>query len=106
MGLSGAGGGLDVGWGEVGVAEGDVVPDGAVEQVDVLGHEGDGVEKLLGGQVAQVDAADGDGTAVRVPESGNEVEQGGFAGPLGPTIAVTVCAGTVKVTSCSTGWSG
>ena len=65
----------------VGAGIPEVVADRVVEEVGVLADDADrGPQRLLR-EVAHVDAVDADGAARDVVEAGNELRQGGLAGP-------------------------
>ena len=85
----------------------DVLPHRSREKPAVLQHHAEGATQAGPGVAADVDAVDQDGTRGDLVETRKEVDDGGLAGArVLPTIAVTLPAGAVKVTSLSTGTSG
>lgn len=60
-------------------AEGDVFSEGGTEQEGFLGDEADGGAELVEVEVAQIDAIEEDAAGGGVEESGQEIEEGGFA---------------------------
>ena len=74
---------LDLGVARAGAAVGDVVAQGAVEQVDVLLHQADGAAQALLRHVTHVLAVDADGAARHVVEARQQRASGGLAATRG-----------------------
>ena len=75
--------------GGIGAGQPDVVDERRVEQVRVLGDQGDEPTQLVELELANVAAADGDAAALRVPEAQHQVRRGGFASTGTPAMRET-----------------
>ena len=75
--------GADLVVGGVGPGIEQVGADGVVEEMGILGDDADTLVDRVELQVADIDAADADGAALRVVEARDEVGDGGFAGAGG-----------------------
>ena len=71
---------LDLGLGRVRLRDPEVFGDGAVEQVGVLGDDGDGLAERRQRDFADVAAADQDAAAVGIEEAQQQPDQGRLAG--------------------------
>ena len=90
-------------WVGVGASELDVVLHAVLEEIHILKDHGDVPQQALASKFPHVVAADGHGPAVRIVEPGHQIANGALCPePDGPTMAVVVPWGAVKVTSWST----
>ena len=61
-------------------AVGDVLADGAVEEIDILADEADGAAQVFEAQIAQVMPVETDAALLHVIEAQKQFDQGGLAG--------------------------
>src|SRR4029079_17894559 len=80
----GAGGLLDLLIGRVGLGEAQVLPDGSVEEVGLLGDDADRARDRGHRRAADVDPVDGDAAPVDVVEARDEVADRRLTGPRLP----------------------
>ena len=83
MGVGGAGGGLQFLGRRLGLAEAQVVLDGAVEQVGVLAEDGELAANLVEAELADIAAADAHPSPLRVVESQEQAYDRRLAGAAG-----------------------
>ena len=75
---------LHLGVRSAGPAHADVLPDGFVEEIVVLGHKGGLVVELGQRNLPQIMPAQGDMAGLHIPEAGNQLGDGGLAAAGGP----------------------
>ena len=78
------------------VGDREVVPDGRVEQVDVLRHDAEQRADLVAGHLADLPATDPDLAVGVVAEPEQEAHRVDFPTPLGPTMARLPPGGTLR----------
>ncbi len=83
VGIGFLGGCLDFRAGGVAFSVGDVVGDGAVEEIDILQDHGELGAVEFQGELADVGVVEADGAAGDVEETGDEIDEGGFSGARG-----------------------
>src|SRR5687768_17924515 len=96
MGIGGLGGGEQLVVGGVGLAEAEVLEDSAVEEVGVLGDDGDLLAEGLQRYLAEILPTKCDPPYLRVIEAEEEIDRGGLTGAGGADEAEGFASGQVK----------